>query len=405
MTRYVIVGAGQAGRRAAEALAAEAAGAAIVLLGDEPYPPYNRPPLSKQVLTDEIELARVFQRAADDYAALGVTFRPNSRVLHIDWNRKLLELAGAAPQVYDKLLLCTGSRPRRLDLPGADDTRVLTLRTIDDALAIRALLGSGRRLVIIGGGFIGMEVAASARRMGSEVVVLEAAERLMARAMPPLLSGFVQDMHLRHGVALHLGVQLHGFERQANGLLCVLSSAGAFACEAALVGVGVQPNVELAADAGLKTDNGIVVDEYGRTDDPDIFAAGDVTNHYNPLLQRYLRVESWQVAQNQPPLVAKNMAGQHLPYAELPWLWSDQYDCNIQTLGLFSPELLTVLRGSVDSGRFILLGLGPQLQAVAAVCVNRGRDMPALRRLVLAGQPVLATRFADESVPLDQLSV
>lgn len=395
--RYVIVGAGQAGRRAAETLAAAAPGADIVLIGAEPYPPYNRPPLSKQLLTGELPLERMFQRTAESYVSLGVQLRMGQTVQQIDRAAQRLLIEGTLPLSYDRLLLTTGSRPRRLTLPGAE--ALCYLRSLDDALALRARLHPGVRLIILGGGFIGMEVAASARRLGAEVTVLEAGDRLMARALPPLISGYAEALHRSHEVELQFNVQLLGFETLANGSLRVETAQGALEGDLVLAGIGVQPNVELAMEAGLACDNGITVDEYGATADASIFAAGDVTFHFNPLLGRHVRIESWQVAQNQPLPVARNLLGERQPYAELPWLWSDQYDCNIQLLGLFEPAYTTVLRGTTDSGRFIMLGLDAEQRPRAAVVVNQAREMAALRGLLTRAQPLEPKRFADPALP------
>jgi NADPH-dependent 2,4-dienoyl-CoA reductase/sulfur reductase-like enzyme len=399
--RYVIVGAGQAGRRAAETLATAAPGADIILIGAEPHPPYNRPPLSKQLLSGEMPLERMFQRAANGYAQIGVQLRMGRTVQQIDRTVQQLHIEGEPPLAYDRLVLTTGSRPRQLVLPGAE--ALCYLRALDDALALRARLQAGVRLIILGGGFIGMEVAASARRLGAEVCVLEAGERLMARALPPLISRYAEEMHRSHGVEMHFNVQLQQFEPLAGGRVRVVTAQGPQDGDLVLAGIGVQPNVELAAAAGLACDNGITVDEYGATADANIFAAGDVTYHFNPLLGRHLRVESWQVAQNQPPVVVRNLLGERQPYAELPWLWSDQYDCNIQLLGLFDPAYTPVLRGEPESGRFIMLGLDNGGVPRAAVVINQAREMAALRTLLARAQPLEPERVADPSLPISKL--
>jgi anthranilate 1,2-dioxygenase ferredoxin reductase component len=275
------------------------------------------------------------------------------------------------------------------------------LRSLADAEAIRAALRPGLELVLIGGGFIGLEIAASATKLGAKVTVLEMAPRLMSRGVPAPVSDFARALHERHGVEFELEARLLGVARGADGRPLVETRRGGYPADLVVAGIGAAPNTALAEGAGLAVEDGIRVDAQGRTSDPDIFAAGDATRHDNPLLGRAIRVESWQVALNQAAVVAAAMLGAGDAYAELPWLWTDQYDCNIQVLGLFEPGLDMIERRDPASGGFTLLGLDADGRIAAAITVNSGRDMAVLRRLVVLRAPLPRDRLAD---PMQKLS-
>lgn len=402
--RFVIVGAGQAGRRAAQTLREARPGLEVVLLGAEPDIPYDRPLLSKAGLVDEAELAKAFIEPRSFYEAQRIDLRTDTPVKAVHRHDRVVELADGSSMRYDKLLLATGSRARRLPVPGADDAKVFHLRSAADARALRRALFPGARIVLIGGGFIGLEIAASlVGHFDARVVVLESAPRLLGRVMPETIGRFVQDIHTAHGVALRFDTQVLACERTRGGTLQVHTGQEVFDCDAVVVGIGVLPNLELAAAAGLHTGNGITVNAFGETDDPAVFAAGDVTSHFNPILQRHVRVESWQVAENQAPVVALRMCGGGDAYAELPWLWSDQYDLNIQTLGEPGAAPRTVVRGQVGAGPFAVVGLDEAGGITGVVTVNAGADMAAWRRLLLRGTAVPAHRLTDTAIPLREL--
>ncbi len=270
-------------------------------------------------------------------------------------------------------------------------------------LQIRAALRPGAEIVMIGGGFIGLEIAASARKLGAAVTVLEMAPRLMSRAVPVLVSDFVRALHERHGVIFEFAARLNAIARGADGRPLVESARQSYPCDLVIAGIGAEPNTALAEAAGLAVEDGIRVDALGRTSDPDIFAAGDVTRHESPILGRALRIESWQVALNQAAVVAAAMLGASEPYAELPWLWTDQYDCNIQALGLFEASLEPVLRGDPAAGAFTLLGLDAEGRIAAAITVNNGRDMAVLRRLVATHAVLPKAALADAARKLSDL--
>lgn len=399
--RLVIIGAGPAGFRAAEVLRQQAPEAEITLVGEDPHPPYQRPPLSKAYLTDSLAPPALLLQPETFYGDQRIALRLAMRATAIDRGAKRVELADGSRLPYDKLLIATGCRARRL--PAFDHLPIHYLRGLGDAERIRGELRPGRSLVLIGGGFIGLEIAASAAKLGASVTVLELAPRLMVRAMPPVVSDFGRALHERHGVRLELGIKIEVIEATGGGLV-VRTEQGQHVADVVAAGVGAVPNTELASAAGLTVEDGIRVDAQGRTGDPDIYAAGDVTRHDNPLLGRAIRIESWQVALNQAAVVARAMLGSAEPYAELPWMWTDQYDCNIQVLGLPTPDADLIVRGDVASGKFTALELGANERIAAAITVNNGRDMSALRRLAAAKTSFPREVLADANRPLAELA-
>lgn len=401
--RIVIIGAGQAGGTVAATLRQLGHGGAITLVGDEAWPPCERPPLSKGVLQGSTEVDKTFLRPSAFYAEQRIALLTSQRVLSIDRAARggQLQLSGADPLAYDRLVIATGARARRLTVPGADHPQVHVLRSIDDSLRLRAALSPSSRLLIVGGGFIGLEIGASACSMGVAVTVIEQAPRLMGRVLPAAVSAHLAALHAAHGVEIHTGVTLQALRHLAGGVVAQ-TSAGPIAADVVAVGVGSIPNTELAADAGLKVDDGVVVDEFGHTSDPHIWAAGDVTRHFNPLLQRHLRLESWKNAQNQAIAVAKSLAGQAVPYAELPWLWTDQFDLNLQLAGLPQGGEALVWRGSPAEGRFTVFGLVDGVPRFA-IAANQGRDMRFAQQLIQRAQAVDAERLADATTPLQRL--
>src|SRR5947207_13085871 len=278
--KLVIVGAGPAGFRAAEVLRQHASDAEITLIGDEPHPPYQRPPLSKAYLTDRLATAALLLQRESFYGEQRISLRLGTRATGIDRAAKHVNLADGSHVAYDQLLIATGCRARRLS--AFDHLPIHYLRSLQDAERIRPELGPGRSVALIGGGFIGLEIAASAAKLGAGVTVLELAPRLMGRAMPPIRSHFARALHERHGVRLELGIRIEVIEATGGGLV-VRTEQGQHVCDLLLAGVGAIPNTELAADAGLVVDDGIRVDAHGRTSHPAIYAAGDVTRHDNPI--------------------------------------------------------------------------------------------------------------------------
>jgi 3-phenylpropionate/trans-cinnamate dioxygenase ferredoxin reductase subunit len=399
----VIVGGGQAGGWAAKTLRAEGYGGRIVLVGDEPHPPHERPPLSKAVLAGSAgpDVCHLFK--PDAFAELALECEPGERALAIDRAAHTVLTDRNRRLHYDRLILTTGSRVRKLALPGADLPGVFYLRTIADALALRDRLTTDARLLVVGGGWIGLEAAATARKRGAFVTVLEAADRLCARAAPPELSEFLLRLHAAHGVEVRLGAGLESLRSgQGGGIVASLADGTELGAAAVLFGVGIVPNVELARDAGLEVRNGIVVDDQGRTSDPDIFAAGDVTDQPGARLGRRVRLESWQNAQDQAIVAAKAALGRDARHDPLPWFWSDQYETNIQILGLPERWPEAVRRGDPASANFSLFYLRDgAIEAV--VSVNAPRDLRAARRLIEQRKQVRAADLADPAVNLQKL--
>lgn len=341
----MIVGAGHAGASAASALRAEGWDGPVTLVGDEAWHPYERPPLSKAVMLsdDAHPAARIL--GEDALAALGIAHRSGAFAAAVDRAAKELLLADGRRIAYDRLLLATGARPRRLQVAGGAADEVLYLRTFDDALALRGRLGGAGRLLVVGGGFIGLEIAASARARGCQVTIVETGPRLLTRGVPESIARMVAARHAAEGVRVVCGAGLAALERNGKDLRATLSDGSVVACDAVVAGVGAIPESGLAQDAGLPVDNGIAVDASLRTADPAIFAAGDCCSFPHPLYgHRRLRLEAWRNAQDQGAAAARAMLGQDVVYDAVPWFWSDQYDWTIQVAGLVDAASDVVVR-------------------------------------------------------------
>ncbi len=395
--RIVIIGAGQAAAQAVATLRAEGYAGTIVMVGDEPYAPYQRPPLSKAYLMGTLERARLFLKPDSFYREsnceliLGVTVRA------IDRKARSVLLSDGRTLPYSMLLLATGTRVRRIKCPGAVLAGIHYLRSIEDVDDLNAVFQKGKRLAVVGGGYIGLEVAAVAVKHGLDVTVFEAMDRVMARAVSKPVSDFFEQAHRTAGVKLLLNTGVDAFEG-AGQLKSVKAGANHFPADIALVGIGVVPNVELAKEAGLACEDGIIVDQNCATADPAIFAAGDCTWHVGregiPL-----RLESVQNAIDQAKHAAYAMAGKPKTYSEVPWFWSDQYDLKLQIAGLARAADQIVVRGDPVSRKFAAFHLRDG--AVAAVeAVNAPSEYLVGRKLIAAGSHVAPERLADLSVPM-----
>ncbi|MDB5538978.1 MAG: hypothetical protein JWQ89_705 [Devosia sp.] len=400
--RVVIVGAGQAGAWVAITLRGLDPHRPIVLIGDESHPPYERPPLSKAVLAGKAAIESTYIRPADYYAANGIELKLDRKVVSIDRAGRHVVLGDGETLEYGTLVLATGARARPLPVPGADLPQVHTLRTVADAERIRPLLGPGKRVVAIGAGFIGLEFAAVAIEAGCAVTVLDAAPHAMGRVVDPSVAGAIASGHAGRGVVFRLSVSIVAIEPAGDDVEIVLATGERIPAAIVIAGIGSLPNTALAEQAGLALDNGVVVDAFGRTSDPDIFAVGDVTRHFNPLLDRSLRLESWQNAQNQGIAVAKVIAGSTEPYAELPWFWSDQYDTNFQILGVPESWDRVVWRGEQASGKFTACYMAGD-RIVCANTMNNAREIRFLKQLILSGKPVTDAALADPATNLAAL--
>ncbi|MGH6973182.1 MAG: NAD(P)/FAD-dependent oxidoreductase [Stellaceae bacterium] len=403
-TRHiVIVGAGHAGGVAAATLRQAGFAGAITLIGNELHPPHERPPLSKELLAGAIPVEKTYLRPAAFYGDNRIEFRPGETATAIDRTAQRITLASGSTVPYDNLLLTTGARARRLSLPGADYPRVLYLRDITDSLSLREHLNAGVRVAVIGAGFIGLEAAAAARKRGANVTVLEVQREPLQRVCPPEIGHFMADVHRRNGVDLRTAVSITAIVETDGALALRTADGDTIAVDVVLAGIGAQPNVELAQAAGLAVDNGVVTDEFGRTSDPHIFAAGDVTRHFNPLLGRKIRLEAWQNAQNQAIAVAKVVAGGDQPYAEVPWFWSDQYDVNLQIAGAPEHWGQLIWRGGPNDKAFTVFTARDGVP-IAAITMNNGRDMRAARELITRRRSVDPARLADVAVKLQDLA-
>lgn len=399
----VIVGAGHAGGRAAQGLRQAGFAGRVVLVGAEPHLPYERPPLSKALLTGDEGIDKALLHDESFYADQNIELRAGTPATAIDPAGHTIAIEGGETLAYDTLLLATGARVRKLPIPGADLDGVHYLRTIEDSQAIRAGLSADARVAVIGGGFIGLEVAASARSRGCQVCVLEAAERLMGRSVAPEISDWFADLHRGHGVDLRLGARIEAIEGDGRVQGIALAGGETVPADLAIIGIGIVANTELAEAAGLEVDNGIVVDEFGRTSDPDIYAVGDVANQPNAFLGRRVRLESYQNAQDQAIAVARNMVGEARPYEDSLWVWSDQYDVNLQMTGMPETWDALVWRGEAASGSFMAFYLRDG-RVIAVNTVNSGRDMRAAQRLMASGNRVDPAQLADPTVKLIKLA-
>jgi 3-phenylpropionate/trans-cinnamate dioxygenase ferredoxin reductase component len=403
MSGLVVIGASYAGVQGA--LSARDAGYSepITLVADEQWLPYQRPPLSKDFLVDLATEESLVLRDKTFFAGKGIELLLGVRATDIDRRSRKVVLDGHSRLAFDKLLIGTGSRARRLSVPGANLHGVSYLRTMQDAIDLKASLQRASEIVVVGGGFIGLEVAASACKLGKKITVLEGASRLLERAVSPIVSEFLLDMHLRKGVDVRLGESVVSIEGQSGHVTSVsCKNRAPIQADLVLVGVGGLPNDQIAADAGLSCSNGIAVDDHGRSSDPDIFAAGDCATHYNGFASGWLRLESVQNAQDQAKAAGLAIAGSTGPYATVPRFWSDQYDTKLQIVGISRNFDDHAIRGSIDEGKFSVFYYR-QGKLVAVDSLNRAGDQMAARRLIAAGTSPSPDQIRDMSFDFKSL--
>ena len=397
----VIVGAGQAAVQTCETLRRRGFTGRITLVGDEPWLPYQRPPLSKKYLGGALGADWLLLRPESYYQQHSIETRLGRRVEELARREQRLRLEDGSSLPYDALLHVTGSRPRHLEVPGADLQGVHTLRTIADVDRIRAGLSHGARLVIVGGGYVGLEVAATARELGLTVTVLEMADRVMGRVTCPQVSALYEAEHARHGVSIHRNVRIRALSAQSDGRLrgVVTEDGGEYPADIVLIGVGVVPAVELAAEAGLTCDNGVVVDEYCRTSDQAIYAAGDCANHPSRHYGRRLRLESVDNAFEQGTSAALNLLGMSTPHDKVPWFWSDQYDLKLVIVGIGQGYDSVVVRGDPASRAFSACYLRAG-ELIALDSINTPKDQMAARKLIPGRARPDPQRLADPGIAL-----
>ncbi len=400
--RVVIVGAGQAGGWVAKSLREYGYPGPISLVGNEPHPPYERPPLSKDVLLGEAKADSTYLWDRKHFEELEVDLRLGAEVIDVWREKQVVHLESGEALHYGKLVLTTGGTPRNLSVPRSDLENVNVLRDISDASKIRMSIENGGPIVVVGGGWIGLEVAASARKLGVAVTVVEAGDRLCSRAAPTALSKFLLELHKENGVTVLLSsktTSLIGAEK-VSGLQ--LSNGETLEADAVVVGIGIDPNTKIAKMSGLHVDDGIIVNELGRTSDKNIFAAGDVARHPNSYFGGNIRLESWENAQNQAISVAQTICGISTPYNCVPWFWSDQFDLNIQVIGFPDDRLEQVDRGPLGASGSVRFFLEDGI-VKGAFAIDAARDIKITKRLVQHSIPVDPERLSDPGVKLQKL--
>ncbi|HXG37126.1 MAG TPA: FAD-dependent oxidoreductase [Dehalococcoidia bacterium] len=398
----VLVGASMVGSSAARALRSLGFDGRIILVGQERELPYDRPPLSKEYLKGEMEREKLFLLPSNFYSENDIELELGVRVARIDPQSSKVELENGKSIAYDRVLIGTGGHVRKVEVPGADLEGIYYLRTLEDSDAIAAELKPGRRCVVIGAGFIGAEIAASARMKGVEVTMLEIAPVPMGRALSEDVGKIYAEIHREHGVDLRLNDGIERFEGEKRVQRVVGTSGQTVECDFVVVGVGIVPETNLVEGTGIETGNGIMVNEYCETNAPGVYAAGDVANFYSAFLGERVRLEHWSNAQNQAAAAAKNMLGEREVYIDVPWFWSDQYDINLQLIGHPRNWDQVVFRGNVEERRFTVFYLKDGgLQA--ALALNRGGDIRPCREVIKAGIPVDPQQLQDEGVNLRTL--
>ncbi|MFG1674391.1 NAD(P)/FAD-dependent oxidoreductase [Micromonospora sp. NPDC049282] len=402
---FVIVGAGLAGAKAAQTLRETGFGGEIVLLGEEPERPYERPPLSKGLLLGAAERESVFVHEAGWYAEHDVDLRTGVRATSIDRATRQVELADGHRVGYDALLLATGATPRRLDVPGADLDGVLALRTLSDSDRIAAALVDGAHLVVVGAGWIGLEVAAAARTRGATVTVVERSELPLLRVLGPNIARVFADLHRDHGVTFRRGATVQAFRGAGRVSAVVLGDGTELRADAVVVGVGVRPEVTLAEQAGLTVDNGVVVDQALRSSDPRVYAAGDIADAYHPLYGTHLRVEHWATALHSGPAAARSMLGAEVVYDRLPYFYTDQYELGMEYTGYAPPGGYdtVVVRGDLTQREFIAFWTAGG-RVMAGMNVNIWDVTPQIADLIRSQKPVDLARLADPGIALEDVT-
>jgi len=400
MTKVLIIGAGHAGGSVAAFLRQYGHEGPIVLAGEEDAPPYQRPPLSKAWLKGEADLEALLLRPLSFYAEQNIDFRPSTVAVSVDAEAKTVAFHDGSSETYDLLVLATGSTARKLPVPGGDHPELLELRTLKDAERLKAVLGPGRRLAVVGGGYVGLEAAASARALGAEAVVIERAPRVLARVASETLSTFFTAQHRARGVEIVTGAEVTAVAKDG----VTLADGSVVRADAVLIGVGAMASDGLARSAGLRCDDGVVVDDHARTSDPAVFAVGDMTRRPIPVHGGlHHRLESVPNALEQSKQAAAAIVGRPGPAPEVPWFWSDQYEFKLQIAGLPFDADRQVVRGDPTTGGFAVFHLnGDRIVCVEAV--NAAPEFMAGKQLIGKGTPVDATKLADRAVSMKALA-
>ena len=402
MKNLVIVGGGQSAAQCVLTLKRNDFKNKITLISEEKHIPYQRPPLSKEYLSGEVALERVYMKSKEFYDQNNVEIISSTKVIAIDRNKKSLTLSNTENLQYENLVLATGSRVRKLEVEGSHLSNINYLRTIEEADQLKKYFKLGKKLVVIGAGYIGLEVAAAAIKKGLGVTVIEMDDRVMKRTVDPIISNYFDSLHRSKGAEIILNAALERFEGRKEVEKVICSNGKILEADGVVVGVGIIPNQEIAKSAGLNCNNGIVVDEFGRTEDPFIFACGDCTNHPNPSLNKNLRLESVHNALEQAKTVAFSLIGKPEKYDQIPWFWSDQYEEKLQIVGLSGDHDEIVTRGSMAEGNFMLFFL-KKGELIAINSVNNPKEFLISKKLVANKLKISSDVLCDQSTDLKDL--
>lgn len=400
--RAVIIGASHAAAQLSVSLRQEGWEGEIIMIGDEPHLPYHRPPLSKTFLSGDKTIQDLLIRPASFYEKQKIQFI-HGHVVSIDRERKILDIREGPQILYDKLAICTGARVRKLDIKGSHLKGIYYVRNAADIEAIRLAIQNAKHAVIIGGGYIGLETAASLRKQGIPVTLLETSPRILQRVTAPQLSEFYAKIHQSHGVNIYNNMTIKHIvgNTQVQGIVC--GDGTTLAADIVIVGIGVDPNIELAQSAGIEVNHSIVIDQTCLTSDPDIVAAGDCTTHFSPLYRRQIRLESVPNANEQAKVAAATLAGKSKSYDALPWFWSDQYDIKLQIVGLNQGYDQLVIRGDLDQGDSFCVFYFQQKRLIAADCINRPLEFMLSKKIINDNIQIDPIQFFDESIDLRTL--
>ena len=402
MNEIVVIGSGQAAIQTVMSLKRNEFTGSIKVIGEEDHLPYQRPPLSKDFLLEEYKPERVSLKKKEFYEENGVDLILGKRAESIDTILKEITLSDENKIRYDQLIIATGSRVRKLNVPGSDKKGIYYLRDLDDANALKQRLKKNKKMVIVGAGYIGLEVASVAVSLGVEVTVIEMANRVMSRTVDPIISSYYQKLHESHGVKIHLDNGLKAFEGgdSVNAVLC--SDGLMLEADLVVIGAGVLPNQEIAIEAGLECNNGIMVNEFGETSTAHVYACGDCTNHPNKGLNTRLRLESVHNAMEQSKTVANTIMGNKEPYDQVPWFWSDQYDHKLQLVGISGDHDEVVMRGLESEQKFLLFYL-KNSELIAVNAINSSKEFLICRKLVANKVKISSDVIKDQSVNLNDL--
>ena len=400
--RYVIVGASLAGATAAITLREEGVDGTVTLIGAENELPYERPPLSKAYLRGDVPFDKALVRPAAFYAEHGIETMFGARATRVDPSTRIVELEDHRQVPFDALLIATGGRNRRVSIPGGELEGIYGLRTVEDADRIRQEIVAGRRVVVVGMGFIGSEVAASLRQKGLDVVAIDPSKTPLFRVLGEAVGRTLADLHRAHGVRTIFEDTVATFEGTQRVTHVVTKGGLRLECDFVVVGIGIEPSVEFLDGSGIQVNNGVLVDEYCQTNVSGVYAAGDIANHYHPIFNRRIRVEHWQNAIKQGTAAARNMLGKRVAYDEVHWFWSDQYDANLQYAGFHTKWEQLVVRGALDSGSYLACYLNDG-RIDAAVGLNRAKDVRRVMPLIKSRRVVDLEQLRDEGVDLRSL--